>query len=99
VLPRVAEVKSRTFIAAAGMLLAIEVSDTTLPKDKGPKALRYAQEGVPELWVVDINARVTHVHRDPAAAGYARIDAIAFDQPLTPAFVAAPAIRITDIES
>ena len=45
--------------------LVVEVSDSTLDYDLGEKASRYAAEGVPELWVADVNGRRLHVFRDP----------------------------------
>ncbi len=47
--------------------LAVEVSDSTLAMDLGIKAVLYAKTGIPEYWVVDINARLVHVHRTPVA--------------------------------
>jgi Uma2 family endonuclease len=35
--------------------LLVEVSDTTLDLDLGPKLRIYAEAGVPEYWVVDLN--------------------------------------------
>jgi len=45
------------------ILIAIEVSDTTLKKDLGPKAALYAAWGVRDYWVIDCDARATLVHR------------------------------------
>jgi len=45
--------------------LVIEVSDTTLDDDLTEKAELYAVAGIPEYWVLDLNARVLHVLRDP----------------------------------
>ena len=53
------------------VLVPIEVADTTLGFDLGRKAPLYARGGIPEAWVVDVNARVIHVHREPADGGYA----------------------------
>lgn len=46
--------------------LVIEVSDTTLTFDLTTKAEVYATAHIPEYWVLDVNARVLHVYRDPA---------------------------------
>ena len=51
--------------------LLIEVSDSTLAQDLGLKAALYAGTGVPEYWVVDVNARVVHQMWSPGAEGYA----------------------------
>ncbi len=45
--------------------LVVEISDTTLTYDMTEKAELYATANVPEYWVLDLNARVLHVYRDP----------------------------------
>jgi len=55
---------------ARDMELVVEVSDTTLIWDRGGKAEIYARAGVPEYWVVDINARALLVFRQPFAGRY-----------------------------
>jgi Uma2 family endonuclease len=52
------------------MLLAIEVSDTTAAFDRSRKATLYARAGVPEYWVLDLNARMLVVHREPDGTQY-----------------------------
>lgn len=49
-------------------LLTIQVSTCTLAGDLGIKTALYAQAKVPEYWVLDINARLIHVHRTPIAS-------------------------------
>lgn len=51
------------------VLLVIEISNSTLRFDLGEKARRYAMAGYPEYWVVDIDQRLVHVHRDPNPDG------------------------------
>ena len=57
-------------IKSNALLLAIEVADTSLREDLGPKRLSYARAGVPHYWVMDINAEVTHVMSDPHKGDY-----------------------------
>lgn len=45
--------------------LVVEVSDTTLRIDLTEKAERYATANIAEYWVLDLNARLLHVFRDP----------------------------------
>ncbi|MBW3558202.1 MAG: Uma2 family endonuclease [Proteobacteria bacterium] len=52
------------------VLLAVEQSDTTLSFDLNRKATLYARFGIRDYWVVDLERRRVHVHRDPTAAGY-----------------------------
>ena len=56
----------------ADVFLAVEVADSTLRFDMRTKMPLYARCGFPEAWVVDVAARVVHVHREPGKAGMAR---------------------------
>lgn len=47
--------------------LIVEVSDSTLHYDLGGKSHLYAAAGIPEYWVIDVNASQLHVHREPVA--------------------------------
>lgn len=49
--------------------LVVEVSDTTLPFDRGQKASLYARAGVRELWIADLNGRRLLIHRGPMPDG------------------------------
>ncbi|HHZ09356.1 MAG TPA: Uma2 family endonuclease [Rhizobiales bacterium] len=55
------------------VLLAIEVADSSLAYDLGRKIGIHACFGVPEVWVIDANTLVTHVHRRLGARGYEEI--------------------------
>ena len=61
----------------------IEVADTTLGEDLGPKLLDYAAAGVPLYWVVDVRGEVTHVRADPAEGEYRFSDTVKWGQPLS----------------
>ena len=58
--------------AATGkqIVLAVEIANTTLARDLGEKALDYARAGIANYWVVDLNARATHVMRLGASGRY-----------------------------
>ncbi len=47
--------------------LIVEVSDSTLAFDLRVKSHLYATAGIPDYWVVDVNALQLHVHREPVA--------------------------------
>jgi Uma2 family endonuclease len=53
--------------------LIIEVAQSSLPKDMGPKARLYAQAGVEEYWVVDLIDGAIAVHAEPRAGFYAHV--------------------------
>ena len=57
---------------AADVLLLVEISDSSLAYDSGPKLALYARHGVPEVWVVDIVGRTVEVCLEPGPQGYAR---------------------------
>jgi Uma2 family endonuclease len=59
------------------LLLAVEVADTSLLGDLTTKRDLYARAGVPEYWVLDLNARRVIVHRASSGRGYAHIMTVA----------------------
>jgi len=50
---------------AAGLLLVIEVSDSTLARDRGLKQRVYARSRVPVYWIVNLVDRQVEVYTDP----------------------------------
>jgi Uma2 family endonuclease len=56
---------------AEDVLLLVEVADTTRDFDLNVKVPLYAQQGVAEVWVVDIAQCGMYVFREPAPHGYA----------------------------
>lgn len=55
----------------SGVYLLIEVADTTLKRDRELKAPAYAQSGIQDYWILDVNQRQLYVFRSPNATGYA----------------------------
>ena len=53
------------------MLLLVEVADSSLAYDRGPKLALYARHGVPEVWIVDLVGRAVEMCRKPGPEGYA----------------------------
>ena len=58
---------------AEDILLVVEVAESSLRSDRGPKARRYAQSGIPELWIFDLADGEIEVSRQPTPQGYADI--------------------------
>jgi Uma2 family endonuclease len=56
---------------AADVLLLVEVADSSLAYDRGPKLALYARHGVPEVWIVDLVGRAVEMFRGPGPEGYA----------------------------
>ncbi|CDH46466.1 MAG: Uma2 family endonuclease [Candidatus Competibacteraceae bacterium] len=57
----------------ADVLLLIEVADSSVNHDRTRKLPLYAQQGVPEVWLIDLNARVAEVHRQPEGNLYQQV--------------------------
>jgi Uma2 family endonuclease len=72
--------------------LIIEVSDATLSFDMKRKLAMYARNGIPEYWVVDVNARVTHRMWSPEGEGYVESQNIAFGERLSASTI--PALSV-----
>jgi len=53
-----------------GVLLLIEVSDTTLTYDRGVKLPLYARAGIREVWIVDLSGEVIERHTGPSGYSY-----------------------------
>lgn len=51
-------------------LLVVEVAESSLRRDRGVKLGIYAENGVPEYWVVNLVDRRIEVHTGPSSAGY-----------------------------
>lgn len=73
--------------------LVIEVASSSLSRDRREKALRYAQAGIADYWVIDADRLIAWVHRAPSASGYAEIREHGPQDAISP--LAAPALRIT----
>lgn len=54
----------------ATTLLVVEVSDTTLTYDRDTKLPLYAEAGIPEVWIVNLEARQVEVYRTPSGLDY-----------------------------
>lgn len=56
--------------APADVLLLVEVADASLAFDRREKLPRYANSGIPEVWLVDLVANRVEAHREPAGDHY-----------------------------
>ena len=52
------------------IFLLIEVADSPLTYDLGPKLEAYARAGIGEVWVIDAIRRRVPVHRQPGQGSY-----------------------------
>jgi Uma2 family endonuclease len=61
---------------AADLLLVVEVSDTTARYDREKKAPLYAQHGIPEMWLIDVNNRRLHCLQEPRDGAYQKVTVV-----------------------
>lgn len=78
-------------------LLVIEVADSSLRMDRVIKSEIYAENGVPEYWIINVNDRVVEVLTEPAADGYRKKVTFASGDVLRPAQLPGIAIAIADL--
>ena len=78
---------------AEDVLLIVEVADTSLAYDLGPKARMYARHGVSEVWVLDQRGDRLVAHHDPTPRGYATVRTLARGGSIAP--LAFPEILFT----
>lgn len=82
---------------AGDALLLIEVSASSLRTDRLVKVPIYAREGVPEVWVVDIEGDRVFVHTRPADGEYGLVRAALRGEELRPGLVPSLAITVDEI--
>jgi Uma2 family endonuclease len=55
------------------ILLIIEVADSTIAYDRDVKMPLYAVNGIPEMWLFDINQQIIEGYTKPSSSGYKRM--------------------------
>jgi len=78
--------------------LVVEVADSSRSRDLFTKAPRYGAAGVPELWVVELNERVTYVFRGPGSETWPDPRRVAFEDQLEALFLPGQTVRLADFE-
>ena len=84
-------------VRGSDVLLAVELSSTTQKKDLGIKAPIYAEHGVRELWVIDLDVRTGLVFDRVENGAYLPGRAVSADDTLSPHAFPAIALKISDL--
>lgn len=80
--------RPRAITPANTVRLVVEIADTTLSHDLGPKLRIYARGRIPEYWVFDLEGGRFHQMWAPEGEGYAhRPDPVAFGDLITAATI------------
>ena len=76
----------------ADILLVAEIAKTSLEFDRTVKLPLYAEAGVAELWIVDVQRRIIEVHRQPIGSMYRELTTFRPGEPI--ALALAPEIVV-----
>ena len=55
------------------IFLLVEVADTTVETDRNVKIPLYAEGGISEVWLVDINEQCVEIYQEPLSTGYQNV--------------------------
>jgi Uma2 family endonuclease len=78
-------------------LLVIEISDSSLRRDRMWKQTIYAKAGIPEYWVVNVQDGSVEVYTEPTPSGYARKQTFRGGDVLRPTLLAGIDIAVADM--
>ena len=80
-----AEYRLRAALPAADdVLLIVEVTDSTLDRDRDVKIPLYARNGIPEAWLLDVKSERATIYRDPRPEGYQTVLSAGPDATISP---------------
>jgi len=97
VLRRPAESYGTVAATAADVLLLIEVSDRTLDYDRTVKRSLYAQAGIPEYWIVNLNDNRVEIYSQPIGSTYQQARIATPSESITPALLPDLTLQVADI--
>ncbi|MFD2182767.1 Uma2 family endonuclease [Rhodoplanes azumiensis] len=84
-------------LSAETALAAVEISDSRLVYDLGRKARLYAAFGIREVWVIETDGLVAHVHPSPEPEGFREKVTVDPDEPLRLGFAPTLDLRLRDL--
>jgi len=87
----------RSIPTPADVLLMIEVADTSLRFDKQIKVPLYAKNGIPEVCIVDVDARAITVYLDPLEDRYSNVTEHKIGETISPRFLPEFSLEISRV--
>jgi Uma2 family endonuclease len=76
-----------------GVLLLVEVADTSLEFDREVKLPLYAEAGIPEVWLVNLKENLLEVYRDPRGGRYREIRLLSPEEEVSPTLLPEVSLR------
>ena len=83
--------------SAVDVLLAVEVADTSVDYDREVKLPLYAQAGLPEVWLIDLQEGRIEVYARPQGGAYQQRIEVTADATLTSPTVADLELAVADV--
>ena len=77
--------------------LIVEVADSSLAYDQKTKGPLYASCGVPEYWIINVNARTIDVYDQPSNERYERVRRFERGQEIAPAAFPDIVVRVDEV--
>ena len=77
--------------------MIVEVADSSIREDLGSKVPLYAQEGIPELWIVDLAGRRIVMHSQPEGREYGLVRMVHAEDNIAPPFAGEHDTRVSDL--
>ncbi len=82
---------------AADVLLIVEIMESSAAYDRQVKLPLYAEAGVSEVWLVDLQAQTVDVFRRPAGGGYQAVRTLRRGDSVTPEAMPDAVLQIVDV--
>ena len=67
------------------VLLLVEVADTSVDSDRALKVPLYAENGIAEVWLIDLESEVVEVFQNPEGSGFGSVRRLSKGERLAPA--------------
>jgi Uma2 family endonuclease len=84
-------------VNGANVGLIVEIAQSTVAKDLTLKAELYAQHGVRDYWVVDVNTDTITIHRDPIDGVYRDVARHVAEDTVTSLVLPSVSLRLADL--
>jgi Uma2 family endonuclease len=79
------------------VFLLIEVAESSLRFDRSTKLRLYAEDGVPEYWLIDVDAEAVEVYRAPEGGAYRDVSRVGGAATVSPAAFPDVALTLAEI--
>jgi Uma2 family endonuclease len=89
--------RTRELVEPRDAVLVVEVSDSSLVKDRDVKRHFYAAARIPEYWIVDLKREVIEVRTRPVGRDYARLQELGRGDTLGPVGLRGVRIPVADV--